>query len=345
MKAKYPIMVVFVAIFVMSGLAFAKPVKIIKPEIYFDVPSEVLRITEINPKTLPPELLAPSAITYTSMKEEVNVKMRTAFGPSVLNYTGRDILITVNGKQAYFKREGKRVGLCIIGQREMPIPLSWFEEYGDGNVLVIGMFPLGPGNSISEGAACAFTFSDLIDSGGNLRKLKFGIKEAMPLSQIRVGYIRPNYGNLAVSPIMPLKPGAKPLVIKTAPMLTIPNVGPVVEMPTFLVKATDEQATVAMAKWMRLDLTIEKGEVIRREVLSVAEGSPYADAGLKPGMFIWTISAPEIDPAFAGSVWPYRDIELVVTDSAAVASRLVLSAERIRHALSAQMGKTLAATP
>lgn len=343
MKAKY-LLVALVAAFVSSGLAFAKPVRINVPDVCFDVPADVLKYTTPDPSTLPIELTAWKGVTYSSMKGELAEKVlfrRPSF-LSVLNNTGTGVLFVVNGHPVFKgERDNGPLGIVINGS-ERVVAFDWFEKYGD--MLIIGMFPVEAGNVIRRGNLVAIHFADLIDSEGNLRRLKMMLDGSLkPLSEMRLVYFRPRYNNVHLSPVVALKPGAKPLVIKTAPMLTIPNVGPVVEMPTFLVKATDEQATVAMAKWMRLDLTIEKGEVIRREVLSVAEGSPYADAGLKPGMFIWTISAPEIDPAFAGSVWPYRDIELVVTDSAAVASRLVLSAERIRHALSAQMGKTLAA--
>lgn len=281
---------------VFAGFASAKPV-VIRPELNFEIPEEVLKLTNPNPNSLPTELTSPASVTYADMKDELRAKTKYGNGLSLHNASGQNVLIVANGKPVYFERDGRKVGLFnMVDKSASPISFEWFEKFGDP--LIIGMFPLETDNRIIRGYVFALRFQDLIDPQGNLRKLGHVIPAGTPpLANIRVYHAKPRDDQYRFAKVVELKPGVKPLVI-----VRNSNPGPIVEMERMKVSpktaetlvVSDETATMSpkaatpsVNDWAKIRRVIgAEGKIIALMVERVTEGSPYDLAGLRAGMQI-----------------------------------------------------------
>lgn len=309
----------------------------------FEVPEHVLKLTRPDPSQLPKELTEPRAVTVVSMRSELEAKVKFGyygFGMTIVNYSGSDVLIVANGRpvrRPVYNADEKagRTGLFVIGKVQAPVPYRWFEKYGDP--LFIGMFPLEAGNKITRGHVYAFRFADLIDPQGRLRRVTFGLSPSggISLSEIKPVYIKPAYNNHNLSPVIELVPGAKPLVIKAAP---IPNPGPVVPLPALIV---EEHKTWCDLRSVKSD----DGKLIGLVVRSVKPGSPYAEAGLKAGMVITRMKISEASGDLTqASGWTKGDIVFEVFDfETSLEPRTIrVPAESLRQAMTSPRSGILA---
>ena len=332
MKTKYTLIwAIFIAYF--CSFLHAEIPGVIKrfrvPEVYFDIPQQVLDLTDPAKLNLPPQLTEPNEITYESMKQEIREKLLYRSGFSVFNSSGGELLIVIGGKPYYNVRDGKNVGLVIMPKNtdipmERPMEYNLFEKYGDP--LVIGAFKLGKDHAITSGSVRVIRFADLMDSSGNMRNLRMIIDKASisPLDKIRVVHDKPVYNDFKMSVVLPLKPGVAPLVINRH----APNLGPVVPMDPFKV--------TTMKDWAKLKpIADSSGKVSGAQVESVRENTPYATAGLKAGMIIKGVkvmNAPD-DGDVITSGWTKGDIVFSVVDGTGVRGTIVVPMVELRKAV------------
>lgn len=331
-------MALFVAMIVSTG--FSKPVAVIKPEVNFEVPTNVLQLTVLDSRALPAEVTQPRWPTYAAMKGQIDEKVKNAFGLNLFNYSSHQALIVINGKAAHFVRGGRQAGLYVMSSRQQaPIPYRWFEEYGD--TLVIGMFELEQGNQISRGKVFVVCFADLIDSQGNLRAPPIGLDVGVPLASIRPNYIKPRYDDHRLAPVVALKAGAKKLEVPKGPL---PNLGPVVAMETFSVK----ENRILDNGWLTYSQAYDAdGKPLGVKVEGIATNAwPLAEAGLQVGMIITGSRILDSDPGMVPvtkNAWTGGDLVLRIVDNPTAEPKFILvPASRIRKAFAAK-GETVAA--